>query len=495
MINLANPSAANLLAIARDHHGHGRWDEAVASYREACKHDAQNAQVWACYGTLALERAGCADPNSENLAKAAFMCEMALQLDPSNVIAASNLGAAYLEVGRIADAIGMMRRAIELAPNAHQTRSSLMFALQVSPDHDERAIADEAAKWCEWASTQVAPYTAWMNDKDPDRRLRIGYVSADILKDHAVRRFAQPLFESHDRTQFEPLIYDPSNIEAAQLAANIRADSVDIVIDLHAHTRNGRPLTFAARPAPISISYLAYAGDPGICDYYLTDKNLTPHDDPRALYLPNYWCYPAPTQAPEVGPLPALKNGFVTFGCLNNFQKVGDEVLATWRRILDAVPGSRMILFCPPGGSRDRATAALGDRVEFVARQSQYDYFQTYSRIDVALDTFPFNGGTTTCDALWMGVPVVTLVGNKPVARAGASVINACSPNASLPMCVDSSVDGYVETAILYASPGCLWRDRKKARNYMLASPLMDAKAHAREIENTYRTAWRAYCK
>lgn len=494
-LNASTANAAHLLAVARDHHAHGRWAEADHAYRIAGNAD-PSAECWACHGSLALERAFVADDLGRNLPAAIFMCERSLQLDPRNLIALSNLAAAYLETGRTDDALATMDRAIEVAPNVPQLRSARLFALQSSPSHDEAAIEVETMKWRRWASEQVTEYTEWNCDRDPHRRLRIGYVSAD-WNNHAVERFIRPIIDNHDRDRFGVVEYNLRAMgeDDAKIAAEIHADAIDVLIDLSGHTRGGRPLAIAHRPAPVSIYYLGVAGDAGTCDYYITDRHLTPHNDPHALVIPSYWCYQASPAAPEVGQLPALRNGYVTFGSLNNFQKVTPEALRTWRRILEAVPDSRLLMFCPMGEARVRAAKELGEvmpRVEFVARQGLSEYFATYAKIDIALDTFPFAGGTTSCDALWMGVPVVTLAGNKAVARAGASIMRTCCPSHFIP----EDIETYIRTAVYIAkrshtdSSICrrLWRDT------MRGSPLMDIKAHVRGLEAAYVQDWRGYC-
>jgi predicted O-linked N-acetylglucosamine transferase (SPINDLY family) len=292
-----------------------------------------------------------------------------------------------------------------------------------------------------------------------------------------------------------------------QLAALVRQDQIDILVDLAMHTNGGRPYVFARKPAPVQLSYLAYAGSTGLgtMDYRLTDAHLESSPPAEAtdrpLRLPTYWCYEMPGNLPPVAALPAAKNGFVTFGCLNNFAKVNHLALDLWAKLL-ATPlpnlgPSHFLLFCPEGPHRDRVIAALTkhgipkQNLHFFTRGPFLNYFNAYNQIDVALDTFPYCGGTTSCDALSMGVPVVTLAGDKPVARAGASILSA----ANLGHLMAQSPEEYVRIATELASNvAALGELRQSLREKLRGSPLTDAPAFTRHLENAYREAWQNYC-
>jgi predicted O-linked N-acetylglucosamine transferase (SPINDLY family) len=291
-----------------------------------------------------------------------------------------------------------------------------------------------------------------------------------------------------------------------QVANQIREDQVDILMDLTLHTAHNRLLVFARKPAPVQVTYLAYCGSSGMStmDYRLSDPHLDPLDTDLSCYteatlrLPRtYWCYlagPSPTPCLT----PAIGNGFVTFGCLNNFAKVSIAALDLWARILLAVPGSRMIIHASPGQYLIDVTerfARVGvekSRVHFVGRQLWSEYAQTYSQIDIALDPFPYGGGITTCDALWMGVPVVTLSGNTAVGRGGRSILS----NIGLPELIAFTPDQYVQIAIDLARD-CDRMDgyRQGMRARMLGSPLLDGASFARDVEAAYRQMWRTWCE
>jgi protein O-GlcNAc transferase len=261
-------------------------------------------------------------------------------------------------------------------------------------------------------------------------------------------------------------------------------------------------LLFARKPAPVQVTWLAYPGTTGLdaIDYRLTDRYLDPigkNDDwyaEKSIRLADtFWCYNPLTDKPGVNELPASKNGHITFGCLNNFCKVNDGVLDLWAKVLDAVPGSRMILLSPAGAHRARVLHKLGDRVDFIPFQRREDYLATYCHIDLGVDTFPYNGHTTSLDSLWMGVPVVTLCGNSAVSRAGLSQMTNLGLTEKF---VAHTPEEYVKLAAKWANdlPG-LSEMRKSLRSRMEQSPLMDGARFARNMESAYRHIWRKYCQ
>lgn len=434
-----------------------------------------------------------------------------VELFPDNAAAVNNLGAAHLELGRQADAVQCFAKAMALDPSLMEARSALIMAMLMSDQHDAEDVEAHQEAMTERIAELVKPFTSHDNDRDPAKRLKIGYVSHDLRANHAVLRFMQTLLANHT-DDVEVFVYHTGRpdqytmqmiVGAAvgewrdcegesddDLAAEIRHDGIDVLVDLNMHTHGGRPLLFARKPAPVQISYLAYPGDSGLSaiDYFLTDARI----GGDCLMLDSYWCYAPPDEAPEVGPLPRDANGYVTFGCLNNFQKVTPSCLSAWRRIMSMLPDSRLILYCPEGAHRAGVIESLdvdASRVEFVGKQSMAAYFATYNRIDVALDTFPYAGGTTTCDALWMGVPIVTTGGEKPTNRSGSSILEAVG---FLP---PSDVTENYPLLAVHMGTRDLGAYRNLMRTCMLGSKLMDAPRHARSVEAAYRTAWNSYCK
>jgi predicted O-linked N-acetylglucosamine transferase (SPINDLY family) len=357
------------------------------------------------------------------------------------------------------------------------------------------------------------------------KRLRVGYVSPNF-RNHVVGRFLLPLLSNHDHVEFEIFCYsdvarpDPvtgqlracadvwretADLSDQALADLIRRDRIDILVDLNMHMEGSRLLAFVCKPAPVQTTYLAYAGTTGVTaiDYRLTDIHLDPPGADESIYsersvrlATSYWCYPPPGEAPAPGPLPAMSAGHVTFGCLNSFWKINAKVLDVWVAILRGVPGSRLILHAPPGSHRDEllrfiaGEAVEPGRIRFEPRASGADYFAIYRGIDIALDPFPYPGGTTTCDALWMGVPVVTLAGTGAIARAGVSILS----NVGLPSLIAGSTSQYPRIANeLAADLPRLSRLRQSLRKQMARSPLMDGRRFAREMEDAYRRMWSEY--
>ena len=336
-----------------------------------------------------------------------------------------------------------------------------------------------------------------------------------------------PLLESHDHGSFEIFCYastravdavtdrcraqadvwcDARGLSDEQLASAIRRDQIDVLVDLTMHMSDNRLLVFARKPAPVQVAYLAYCATTGLdaMDYRLTDPYLDPPGGDERFYseqsvrLPEtYWCYQPPKETPPVGAPPALEAGQVSFGSLNNFCKVTLPTLATWARLLQAVPGSRLLLHAHAGSHRDRVRAFLAEqgiaagRLTFVDFLATADYFGVYRRIDVALDPLPYGGGTTTCDALWMGAPVVSLAGQTAVGRGGVSILS----NLGLPELVARDGEQYVQIAASLAGDlPRLSQLRAGLRDRMRKSPLMDAPRFARNIEAAYREMWRRWC-
>jgi predicted O-linked N-acetylglucosamine transferase (SPINDLY family) len=292
-----------------------------------------------------------------------------------------------------------------------------------------------------------------------------------------------------------------------RVAEMVRADQIDILVDLSLHMAHHRLLVFARKPAPVQVSWLGYPGTTGLntIDYRLTDPFLDPLESTDDCYseksvrLPEtFWCYDPLNESLIPNGLPALQTNSITFGCLNNFCKINDAVLELWAKTLTAVAQSRLLLLAPPGSARQRVLEKLShcgiepDRVEFVNFTERTKYLELYHRIDVGLDTFPYNGHTTTLDSLWMGVPVVTLVGNTAVGRAGLSQLS----NLKLTELAADTPESFVQIAAELASDlPRLTNLRTTLRQRMSTSPLMDAPRFARNIESAYRQMWHYFVR
>jgi predicted O-linked N-acetylglucosamine transferase (SPINDLY family) len=340
------------------------------------------------------------------------------------------------------------------------------------------------------------------------------------------RLYTIPVLSHHDHASYEIVCYssvkapdahterlhaladewhDVARSSDAELAQKIRDDRIDVLVDLTMHMTRNRLRVFAEKPAPVQIAWLAYPGTTGVdgMDYRLTDPFLDPPGAPlpyseKSLWLPHsFWCYGPEADDIGVGAQPLERSGYVTFGCLNNFMKVSRGTLELWAKVLNAVADSRLLLLAPQD-ARDSVLAVLrehgvgSERVEFVDQQPRERYLETYRRIDIALDTLPYPGHTTSLDAYWMGVPVVTLVGKTIVGRAGLSLAN----NLNLGDWVARTTDDFVRIASHFAAnPSALAVLRAELRQRLQQSPLMDAAGFTRDLEAAYRTAWRTFCE
>jgi protein O-GlcNAc transferase len=452
-------------------------------------------------------------------------CRRAIELRPDLGEAHNSLGAILQETGQLDEAVASYRRAADLTKDL-RVSDNLLVLLHLDPANDAQAIFAQHAQWNRNFARAFAPANAnFPNDPNPGRKLRIGYVSA-YLNGHPVGRFLTPLLTNHDHQQFEIFCYsdtqrpdattdrlkecvdqwrDARGVNDEQLSHFIRQDRIDILVDLGMHTRGNRIFVFARKPAPVQVTYLAFCSTTGLetMDYRFSDRYLDPDDSQQPFYsertirLRSYWCYPAPAEAPAPGPSPALDVGHVTFGCLNNFSKISHAALQMWLEILRSVPQSRLILNAPQGSHRQRAldrAMAAGievNRLDFVGHAPLAEYFRRYQQIDIALDPTPYCGGTTTCDALWMGVPVVSLAGMTAVSRGGSSILS----NVGVPELVARDSEDYVRIATELARElPRLSSLRDLLRSRMRISPLMDAPTYAKDLESAYRRMWRAWC-
>ena len=457
----------------------------------------------------------------------------AIELRPELGEAHNGLGAILQETGELEEALAFYRRAATLT-NDLRVSDNLLVLLHLDPANDAEAIFRQHAEWNRRYARGLAPSSpGFSNNRDPDRRIRVGYVSA-YLNSHPVGRFLTPLLTRHDHDRFEILCYsDRAQSDAAtdclrasadhwhdtrqfsdeQLAQLVRSDGVDILVDLGMHTKGNRIFVFARKPAPVQVTYLAFCSTSGLetIDYRFSDRWLDPPstssgqaDDSlqsfyseRTIRLESYWCYPVPEEADEVGSLPAALAGHVTFGCLNNFSKISRPCFEIWLEILRSLPGSRLVLNAPEGTHRERARDRAGwggidaARLEFVSHVPMAEYFRRYQRIDIALDPTPYCGGTTTCDALWMGIPVVTLPGLTAVSRGGASILSTIG----IPEMIAGSREDYIYIAAALAGDlPRLSSLRAHLREQMRTSALMDGAAFTRDVEAAYRRMWQAWC-
>lgn len=451
----------------------------------------------------------------------------AIQINPRFAHAYNSLGSCLRESGRPSEAVAAFRQAIDIDPSLREAHDNLVYVMHFDPATSSDELMAEHLRWsAKLAEPLRATWTTHANDRTTGRRLRIGYVSPD-LRNHVVGLFMGPILGHHNRREFEVYCYadvpdpdevterlkrytdvwrDTTRLSDQQLAQQIREDRIDILIDLTLHMRGNRLLAFARKPAPVQLTHLAYCGTSGMSamDYCIADPHLCPPGTnetfftEKLLRLPEcYWCYRPAPDAPPIGPLPALTRGHITFGSLNSFAKVNDPLIQTWSQILRTVPDSRLLVHAPGGelnrSVRERFIAAgiAPDRLSLHGSLPLFDYLNLYNTIDIALDPFPYAGGTTSLDALWMGVPIVTLAGQLPVSRAGVTLLK----NLGMEQWIAASEQEYVRKAIDFASDlNRLAEIRHSLRERLAQSPLMNAIQYVRGLESLYHQAWSHGC-
>jgi predicted O-linked N-acetylglucosamine transferase (SPINDLY family) len=513
------PGAYNNLGNALK--GKAQLDQAIAAYRQAIALRPDYPEAHSNLGN-SLRDKGQVD-------EAIAACRQAIVLRPDYPEAHNNLGNALRDRGELDEAIAAFRQAIALKPSYVEADSNLVYSLHLHADYDAEAIARENRRWNRQHAEPLRKYIVrHSNEPVPDRRLRIGYVSADFCA-HSSAFFLVPLLEHHDPQQVELFCYahvpQPDAITSRlrqraagwrstvglsdeQVAEQIRQDRIDILVDLKLHTANNRLLVFARKPAPVQATWLGCPASTGLrtMDYRLSDPYLDPPGVDESVYseqtirLPDtFWCYdPLDGRDNVVNSLPALESGFVTFGCLNSFSKINHQLLGMWSQVLGQVANSRLLLLAPQGSHRQRMLDRFGQdgitpgRIEFVSSQPRPRYLETYHRIDVGLDSFPCNGHTTSLDSFWMGVPVVTLVGQRGFARAGWSQLS----NLGMGELAGQTTQQFVRIAVELAKDlPRLEELRSTLRRRMEQSPLMDAPRFARNIEAAYRRMWQSWCE
>lgn len=534
----------------------GRFGESVAAYRRAIHIFPGNAEAHNNLGN-ALREQGDIDgaiaachralqirppyPSAQNnlgnalrdrcqLAAAAACYRAALQLVPDFAEAWNNLGGVLKEQGLLDEAIPAYRRAIELNPDYIQAHSNLIFALQYLHSSTEAEIFHEHCRWNERHARPLAKFIVpHTNAPGPDRRLRIGFVSPD-LREHSVAFFFEGLLAAHDRAAFEFVCYSDFHCEDSttkrlrghadewhliagmtdcQVTEKVRADRIDILVDLAGHTARNRLPVFARKPAPVQVTWLGYSGTTGLTeiDCRITDVHADPHGSTEHLHseglvrLPEtFACFRPANDAPPVIPLPALECGRVTFGVFHVLPKMNDRMLESWSTILKGVPGSRLMMVATgldDAATRQRYAEFFGARgidaarLEFLGRQDLQTYLSLHGKVDVLLDCHPFSGHTVACHALWMGVPVVTLTGAAHRSRMVTSVLM----NLGAPEWIARTAKEYVSLATgLVADLPKLASVRAGLRGRMAVSPVTDAARFARNFDRALREMWRGWC-
>jgi protein O-GlcNAc transferase len=511
----------------------GKLNEAISSFNKALAINPDYVEV---SGSLSSQswrgRAHCGLGNAFKVLgmpdEAAVSYQRALVINPDFSEAHSNLGNALKDLGRLDAAVASYRKALTIKSDYAEARSNLVFTLGYDPKISSPDILQEAKQWqAQCGFTGEIP--KHQNMPDPDRRLRVGLVSGDLRR-HSVSFFLENVLAEIDKDKLELFSYatfpKADDVTArlkksvAQwrtvvgvpddaLAAKIREDRIDVLVDLSGHTAYNRLAVFSRKPAPLQVTWLGYGGTTGVdgMDYILCDPLILPrseeaHYTEKPWRLPEVWmCFSPPGLEIDVGPLPALADGFITFGSFNNLTKVSGHAVACWARVLEAVPNSRLVLKALQLGdatvqesivARFTAEGIDPQRLAFHGHfAEQADHLRAYQKIDIALDPFPYSGGTTTAEALWMGTPVLTLRGERYVSHMGESLIH----NAGLDEWISETPEEYVEKAMVFAADLLgLAALRGRLRGQLVASPVCDAPRFARNLEDAFRGMWWEWC-
>lgn len=466
------------------------------------------------------------------------MCRMSDSVDylrkadellPNNGYIYSSLAKSIMQLGNTEEAIRLLRKAVDLMPENADIHSNLLFRLHYLPEIDREMLFEEHKRWGQRHAPISMARTGHDNTAEPDRKLRIGYISPDF-RNHVVNFYFEPLLREHDRELVEVFGYgnvkhpdkytekieknfdhyhDIWGVSDEAVARMIKEDKIDILIDLAGHTKCNRLLVLARKPAPIQVTYLGYADTTGMeaIDYFLTNNLLTPPESQRfyteeLFPLPEaFACYTPLDESPNVTVSPVIENGYITFGAFITNRRFNQTLLKTWSEILKLSGNSRLLL-CFSGGDDEIVQAKYlrqfekqgvpRDRITIRGMRTYFDYLKQYGEVDVVLDTFPENGGTTTCDAFWMGVPVISLIGQHQIGRYGLSLLS----NIGLEFFATITISEYIAKAVTLASkPESLIKIRRSMRLRISNSAICDSKRFTHYVEIGYREMWHRWCR
>ena len=499
----------------------GNIEAAAEHFRRAMALDPGWVETYNNLGNLLTKQ--------NNLSEAARMYERALQLKHDFTDARISLAGVRNRQGRPEAAVELFKQALQQQPQRTDVQSDLLMTMHYVAGN---TIADLSAAARQWASQYAPPQPclpAPHNTANPGRRLRIGYVSAD-LHHHPVGFYLDPVLAQHDRSRFEVYCYynahrpddqnsrlralsdhwrDIVELSDEETARRIRQDGIDVLVDLSGHTAKSRLLVFAHKPAPVQATWLGYFNTTGLqaMDYIIADRFVI-HPEEECHYVEHvvrlpgcYMIFTPPHHPIEVSPPPALTSGKITFGCFNNPTKLNEGVIDVWAKLLKALPDTQLYLkftWFDDEGVRRRyrdlfaARGVAPERISFSGYSPREKLLEAYQEVDIALDPFPYPGGTTTVEALWMGVPVISLRGDKFVGRVGESILTTVG----LGDFVAETQEAYIEKASAMASDlERLARLRGKLRQQLLDSPLCDGETFTQSLEALYRETWETWCR
>jgi protein O-GlcNAc transferase len=498
----------------------GNTEKAVWLFRRSIQLHPEHGAAYVHLG-ISLRKQGL-------LSDALKVIDQATRFDAISAEALANKAGILMSLGRLDESEELFLDAIQERDGFRDSHANLLMCLQYSPRATAKTLLDEHVEWNELYAPESVRICTFDMPRDPMKKLRLGFVSGDLGM-HPVGFFTVRMFEAMDRQEVDTYVYsdrpgrdaiaariercvtrwsDTASLGDDGLYQKIKADEIDILFDLAGHTAANRLMMFAKRAAPMQVTWAGYVGTTGLkeMDYLLADKyHVSPEMEANiretVLRMPNgYVTYEPPADAPSVGSLPLISNGFVTFAAMCNPAKVNPIVLEVWSRILSRLPNSRLLLFytgwTDPENQR-RVRDALGpqiraDRIEFGHCAGPIETLKCYNRVDIALDTFPYSGGLTTCEAMWMGVPTVTMPGDRFASRHSMSHLS----NVGLTEFVGKDSAEYVEIAVNLANASDrLSFIRRGLRDQMLSSPLCDGSLFAKEFLDLMRAAWIGHCR
>ncbi len=502
----------------------GRLDASAAGYEQALSLAPDLPEVRADYAQVLARLCRFSD--------ALVQCRSVLAIAPGLAKARALEAGLLKDTGRFDDAMAAFSRAVSEAPESAEILSSMLFTMNYRAPRPDPLLLEHARHYGDLVRRQARPWTDWSNEPDPERRLRIGFVSGD-LRSHPVAYFLEGMLvalreakpksldliaystrPAADATteRLQPLFDAWHNISEMRDAAAgelIRQDRIDILIDLAGHTGGHRLPLFAWKPAPVQATWLGYFATTGLreIDYILVDEACVPPGEEHD-FVETPWrlpttrlCFTEPRERALVGGLPALGGAGVVFGCFNHLAKMGDNVVETWSRILHAVPGSRLLLKSPPLAEEAARATTLARfsrhgvdaaRIMTEGLSTRLGYLEAYRGVDIGLDPFPYPGGTTSAESLWMGVPFVTMRGARLLGRQGSGMLRCVG----LDDWIADTEEDYIRIAVQKASDlQSLARLRAGLRSRALASPLFDSRLFARHFTEAMQAMWRQWCR
>lgn len=549
-----NPDALHLLGVITSRRGN--FKSAASLIAEAIHHDPSNASYHSSQGIVLQEQRAFEDAlaaydealgiepeyaeahnnrgvvlqEQSRFKEALAAYDETLRIKPDFARAHNNRGIILQKQGKLEEALAAYEEAMRIKPDFAAAHSNYLFCLNYDPSQDDESLSGAHRAWGARYGHPRHAFTTYANARDVDKTLRVGLVSADLGR-HPTGYFLDAVLEAADPARMQFVCYSGRakeddlterfrahahgwrssiGVPDRQLAAAIRADAIDILIDLSGHTAVNRLTCFALKPAPVQVTWLGSCHTTGVpaIDYILMDPTYVPEGGERwftekVVRLPDIrWCYAPPEYAPEVADPPILRRGHITFGCFNNLTKINPDVINLWARVLKAVPGSRLLLNWTTLADPDerqriealwKACDIPSDRLELTkGAESHAGVLGEYAGIDVALDPFPFSGCLTTCEVLWMGVPLVTLPNTRPASRQTLGFLSMLGRTEW----VAKDPEDYIRIAAdLAGDAERLSALRQQQRVRVAASPMCDAPRFARNLEAALRDMWGRWCE